>query len=125
MQRRQIVEDDFLRQNVGIVVVDGLDTQEREVAFVFLGRPNLAGDDAAGAQAEAANLAWRDVDVVGAGKIIVVGASQKAEAVGQDFERPFAEHQAILLDPFLEDFEDEVLFLEAAVIARAFLLWRS
>ena len=65
---------------------------------------------AAGAQAETANLARRDVDVVGAGQIVVIGAAQEAEAVGQDFERAFAEHQAVLLDALLEDLEDQVLF---------------
>ena len=116
MQRRQVVEDHFLREDVGIVVVDRLDAEQGEVAFVLLGRANLPGDDGAGAQAETANLARRDVDVVGAGEIVVVGAAQEAEAVGQDFERAFAEHQAVLLDPLLEDLEDQVLLLQAAYI---------
>ena len=64
-------------------------------------------------QAEAADLAGRDVDVVGAGEVVVVGAAEEAEAVGQDFERPLAEHQAVLLDPLLEDLEDQVLLLQA------------
>ena len=116
VQRRQVVEDDLLREQVGVVVVDRLDAEQREVALVLLRRADLAGDDGAGAQAEAADLARRDVDVVGAGQVVVVGAAEEAEAVGQDLERALAEHQAVLLDPLLEDLEDQVLLLEADVL---------
>ena len=71
-------------------------------------------------QAEAADLAGRDVNVVGAGQVVVVRAAEEAEAVGQDFQRPLAEHQAVLLDPLLEDLEDQVLLLQAGVLADAF-----
>ena len=40
---------------------------------------------------------------------MVVGAAEEAEAVGQDFERALAEHQAVELHPLLEDLEDQVL----------------
>ncbi len=56
VQWRQIVEDDLLRQDVGILIVDRLDAEQGEVALVLLGRANLAGDDGAGPQAEAADL---------------------------------------------------------------------
>ena len=106
----------------GIVVIDGLDAQQGEVAFVLLGRPDLPGHDGPGAQAEPANLARRDVDVVGAGQVIVIGAAQEAEAVGQDFERAFAEHQAVLLDAFLEDLEDQILLFETGIVGKALVL---
>ena len=44
---------------------------------------------------------------------MVVGAAEEAEAVGQDFERPLAEHHALELHPLLEDAEDQLLLLEA------------
>ena len=44
---------------------------------------------------------------------MVVGAAEEAEAVGQDFQRALAEHQAVELHPLLEDAEDQVLLLEA------------
>ena len=47
---------------------------------------------------------------------MVVGAAEEAEAVGQDFERPLAVHQAVELHPLLEDAEDQVLLLEAGDI---------
>ena len=113
VQRRQVVEHDFLRQEIGVVIIDRLDAQQREVAFVLLRRADLAGDDRPGAQTEAANLARRDVDVVRAGEVVVIRAAQETETVGEDFQRAFAVHQAVLLDPFLEDLEDQVLFLES------------
>ena len=118
MQRRQVVEEDLLGEQVRIVAVDRLDAQQGEVALVFLRRANLAGDRGAGAQAEAANLAGRDVDVVGAGEVVVVGAAEEAEAVGQDFQRALAEHQAVELHPLLEDLKIRSCFLMPVISAR-------
>ena len=42
---------------------------------------------------------------------MVVGTAEKPEPVGQDFERPLAEHQPVELDPLLENAEHEVLLL--------------
>ena len=116
MQRRQVVEADLLAQLVGVFEVDRLDPQQGEVPLVLLGRTDLSGDDGPGLQAETANLAGRNVDVVGAGQIVVVGTAQEAEAVGQDLEGTLAVHQAVLLDPLLEDLEDQVLLLEPHVV---------
>ena len=49
---------------LGIDAVDGFDPQQAEELLVVLRRAHLAGDAVAGAQAEAANLRLRDVDVV-------------------------------------------------------------
>ena len=114
MQRRQIVEENFVGQLVRIVAVDRFDAQQCEVSFVFFRRANLAGHGRAGAQTEAANLAGRYVNIVGAGKIVVIGTAQEAEAVGQNFQRPFAEHQAVHLHALFEQLEDQVLPLDAA-----------
>ncbi len=122
MQRRQVVEADLLAELVGVLEVDRLDAKQGEVALVFLGRPDLAGDDGAGLEAEAADLAGGDVDVVRAREVVVVGAAEEAEAVGEDFEGPLAVHQAVLLDPLLEDLEDQVLLLQAGVLGDALLL---
>ena len=105
----------------GILVVDRLDPQQGEVALVFLGRADLARDRRPGLQAEAANLAGRNVNVVGAGEVVVVGAAEEAEAVGQDFQRPLAVHQPVELHPLLEDLEDQVLLLDAGVVGEVFL----
>ena len=114
VDRLQIVEEDFSREQVRVVAVDGFDAEQREVAFVFFGRADRAGDRVAVAEAEAADLARRDVDVVGAREVVVVGAAEEAEAVGQDFERALAVHQAFELHPLFEDAEDQLLLFEAA-----------
>ena len=87
----------LLRKLVRIVEVDGLNAQQCKVPFVFLRRPNLPSDRDAGSQSKAANLARRNVNVVGAGKVVVIGTAQKTETIGQDLQRPFAEHQPIEL----------------------------
>ena len=51
----------------------------------------MAFDGVAGAQAEAADLRWRDVDVVRARQIIGVGRAQEAETVGQNLDDAFAD----------------------------------
>ena len=122
MHGREVVEEDFLGEVVRVVAVDRLDAQQGEVSFVFLRRANRAGHRVAVAEAEAANLARRDVDVVRAGKVVVVGAAEEAETVGQDLQRPLAVHQPLELHPLLEDAEDQLLLLEAADVGDLFHL---
>ena len=121
MQRRQLVEGDLGRQQVGVLVVDRLDAQQGEIALVLLRRADLARNGRPRLQAEAANLAGRDVDVVGAGKIMVVGTAEEAEPVGQDLQRPLAVHQPVELHPLLQNPEDQVLLLDAGVVGEVFL----
>ncbi len=52
---------------------------------------------------------------------MIVGAAQKAEAVRQHLQRPLSIHQSVELDPLLQDAEDQVLPLDAGVIAQVFL----
>ena len=111
----------FSDSRFGILIVDGLDSQQREVALVFLRRANLARHRGPGAQPEAANLARRDVNVVGAREVVIIGAAKKAEAVGQDFQRAFAEHQAVELHALLEDLEDQILLLDPHEVGQVFL----
>ena len=47
---------------------------------------------------------------------MVVGAPQKPEPVGQNLERPFAEHQPVELRPLFQDPEDQVLLFQAGVV---------
>jgi hypothetical protein len=80
----------LLRRILGRSKLISLDLQQREVALAVLRRADLAGDGVAGAQVEAADLAGRDVDVVGAGQVGAVRRAQEAEAVLQDFEHAVA-----------------------------------
>ena len=113
IERREVVEEDLVAGFLGRLEVDGVDLDEREVALAFLGRADLAGDGVAGAQIEAADLRGRDVDVVGAGKIVVLGRAQEAEAVGQAFEHAFGEDETALFGLRLQDLENELLFAQA------------
>lgn len=72
----------------------------------------MAGDSGPGAETEASDLAGADVDIVGAGEVVVVGAAEEAESIGENFECAFSEHESIEAGAFLEDSEDEVLFFE-------------
>ena len=113
IQRRQVVEEDLVARFLGRFEVDGIDFDQREVALAFLGRADLAADGVAGAQIETADLAGRDVDIVGAGKVVVLGRAQEAEAVGQAFQHAFAEDQPALFGLGLKDLEDQFLLAQA------------
>ena len=113
IERRQVVEEDLLARDVGVLEVDRLDLDQGEVALPFLGRADLAGDRVAGAQVELADLRRRDVDVVGARQVVVLGRAQEAEPVGQALEHALREDQPLLLGLRLQDLEDQVLLAHA------------
>src|SRR5260221_14060691 len=102
VQRSEVVEKDLLGEQVWVLKVDRLDSQQGKVALVLLWWADLSGDRRPRAQAKPPNLARRDVDIIGAREVVIVGAPQKAEPVGQDLECPFAEHQPVQLNPLLE-----------------------
>ena len=81
IERRQVLEEQLVARLVGRLEVDRLDLDQREVALAFLRRPDLPGHRVAGLQVELADLRRRDVDVVGARQVVVVGRAQEAEAV--------------------------------------------
>ena len=107
---------------LGVFTVDRLDAQQGEIALRLLGRTNLPLHHVTVAQAEAANLAGADVNVVGAGKIVVFGAAQESEAIRQDFQHALAVHQAVLANARAENLENQVLLLESDEIRDALLL---
>ena len=69
----------------------------------------MAVDGVAGAQAEAADLRGRDVDVVGAGQVVGFRRAQEAEAVGEHLDHAFADDIDFLLGELLEDAEHQLL----------------
>ena len=113
IERRQVVEEDLLARDVGVLEVDRLDLDQGEVALPLLGRPDLPGDGVAGAQVELADLGGRDVDVVGARQVVVLGRAQEAEPVRQAFEHALREDQSLLLGLRLQDLEDQILLAHA------------
>ena len=56
VERRQVLEEHALLAAGRRLEVDRLDLDQREVAFAFLRRSNLAGDGVAGVQVELADL---------------------------------------------------------------------
>ena len=113
VERREVLEEDLLADLLGRLEVDRLDLDQREVALALLRRPDLAGHGVAGVQVELPDLRRRDVDVVGAGQVVVVGRAQEAVAVRQHLEHAFGEDQAALLGARAQDLEDELLLAHA------------
>src|SRR5262249_39549320 len=113
---------DLLGQQFRVAVIDRFNAEEGEISLVFLGWPDLTRNHRARAQAKPANLAWRNIDVVGAGEIVVIRTAQESEAVRQNFQRALAEHESVLLHPLLKDLKNEILFLQAGVIDQSFVL---
>ncbi len=114
IERRQVVEENFVARDFGVFEIDGFHFNQREVALAILGRAHLAGDGVAGAQIELADLRWRDVDIVRAGQIVIFRRAQEAEAVGQAFEHAFGEDQPVLFGLGAQDLENQFLFAHAA-----------
>src|SRR2546426_255394 len=81
IERGQVVEQDLVAGDFGVLVIDLLDLEQGEVPFALLGRADLAGHDIAGSQVEASDLGWGDVDVVRSGEVVGVGSPKKSEAV--------------------------------------------
>ena len=114
IERGQVVEEDLVARLFGRLEVDGLDLDQGEVFLAFVGRADVAADGVAGFEVEFANLRGRDVDVVGAGQIVVVGRAQEAVAVGQNLEHAFGKDVAFFFALGLKNLEDQVLLAEAA-----------
>src|SRR5208337_57840 len=83
IKRGEVVKEDFVAGDLGVLKIDSFNLDEGEVALAVLGRADLAGDGVAGTQVEFANLRWGDVDVVGAGEIVIFRCAEEAEAVRQ------------------------------------------
>ena len=86
-----------------------VDLEQREIALAFLRAADVAVDGVAGAQAEAADLRGRDVDVVGAGQVVRFRRAQEAEAVRQHFDDAFADDVGLARRELLEDAEHQLL----------------
>ena len=122
MQRRQVLEDGrpgFLFRRMA---VDRLDLHEGEVLLALDGQADRPFDDQAGAQAEPANLAGRDVNVFRRGQVVVGGAAQEAVAVGQDFEGAGAADDLAAFDLPADDGHDQLAAVHAGVFGDAFAL---
>src|SRR6059036_106758 len=117
IERSQVVKQDLVARDLGILEIDLLDLEEREVALALLGRADLAGYDVSGSQIEATDLGWGDVDVVRSGEVVGVGSPKKAEAVRECLQHALPVNDPVLLGLGLENGEDQLLL---AQVRRAF-----
>jgi len=113
-QRREVLEQDLVLGRFRLVVVDLVDLEQGEIALVVLGRTDGAGDGVAGAQGETADLAGRDVDVVGSGEEGGVRRAQETKTILKDLQHAAAIDVLALLGVRLENGEDEVLLAGTA-----------
>ena len=107
MDRRQVAEDRTAAGRLGVDAVDGVDAEHAPVLLGLARRADRAGDAVADPQAEAADLAGADVDVVRARQQAV--AAQEAEALVDDVEDAGRVVVAGALRLALEDELDEVV----------------
>src|SRR5262249_18683723 len=112
IKRRQVVEEDLVASFLRRLEVDRVDFDQREVTLAFLGGADLTADGIACAEIESANLRGRNVHVIRAGQIVVLGGAQEAETIGQAFEDAFGEDQTALFRLDLQDLEDEFLLTQ-------------
>jgi hypothetical protein len=97
---------------VGRLEIDRVHFQQSEVALPIPRRSDLAVHGVAGAQAESADLAGADINVVGAGEVVRFRTAQEAEAVGQDFQRAVALDRLIVVGEIFEDREHDILLAQ-------------
>ena len=97
------------------MAVDHLDLHQGEVLLPLNGQANRPLNDQAGAQAEAANLTGRDIDVLRRSQVVVGGAAQEAVAVGQHFQRAGTAHHLAALDLTAYHGHDELGAVHAGV----------
>ncbi len=109
VERRQIVEMDLVAYALRVFEIDGVDFDEGKISLAVFRRANLAIDGVAIAQAKAADLVGRHIDVVGAGEVIRLRAAQKAEPVRQDFDDACAADLDAALGQLFQDREHHVL----------------
>ena len=121
MDRRQVVVEDGLLDEIRLLTVDRVDAEERKEALVFvalaspLRRSDLSAHDVPGAQAESTDLRRGDVDVFLALEVVVIRGPQEAEVVRQDLEDTLAFEQLTTLGLSFEYSRDQVLLAQAAV----------
>src|SRR5262249_27525281 len=114
IKRSEVIEENLVARDLGVLKVHGFDFDQREVALAVLGRPDLSGDSVAGAQVELADLRRRDVDVVWAGEVVVLRRAEEAEAVRKALEDAFRKDETALFGLRAENLENELLFAHTA-----------
>src|SRR5205823_4282270 len=82
---------------------------QRKVFLALMRRPHIAADRIARLEVELAYLRWRDINVIRAGEVVVIGRPQKSVTIGQNLQHAFSEDVPFLLTLRLQNLEDQVL----------------
>ncbi len=110
IEGRQVVEMHLVARLLRVLEIDRIAFEQCEIALAFLRGAYHPLDRVAGAQAQFTYLRGRDIDVIGARKVIGVGGTQKAEAVLQDFDHAFTDDLDFAGRQLLEDRKHQFLF---------------
>jgi len=112
-QRGEVLEQRLVLRRFGRLTVDRGDLRQREIALAGFRRTDATGQVVAGAQVEAADLARRDVGVVGTSEVRSIGRTQEAETIGQDFQHALRGDALAVTREHLEQGEDHFLLAHA------------
>ena len=116
IERGEIVEIDPVADALRVLEIDQVDLEQGEIALPVLGRADLTLDGIAGPETEAADLARRDIDVVGTRQIVRLGRPQEAETVLEDFQHAVAGNDDIVFRELLQDREHHVLLAQGRCV---------
>ena len=119
IQRGEVVEVHLVALLVGVLEIDQVDLEQREVALSVLGAADLPLDGVAGPQRKAPDLRRGDIDVVGPRQVVGVGRAQEAEAVLQHLDHAGAGDVDLLGRKLLEDREHQLLLAHGAGVLDA------
>src|SRR5690606_19337148 len=107
---------------LGVVTVDRLDLEQRQIALALLRRPDLTEDRVPGPEVETLDLRRADVDVIRPVEVVPVLGPEEAVSLGQDLEHALAAQDHVAVEQFLLDPEDEILFTKAGIVRDIALL---
>ena len=110
---------------LGILEIDRIDLEQREIAFALLGASDNALDRVAGAQTKFADLRGRNINVVRPGEIIGVGRTQEAEAVLQHLDDAFADDLDVATGELFQNCEQQLLLAQERGVLHLVLFGES
>ena len=115
-QGGQVFKHDLVFVVLRQVVVDFVEFCQRKVALAVFGDADFAFDHVARMQVEATHLARADVDVVRAGGVAGVWATQETKTVGQDLKHTIGKNLFTRAGALFDDGKHELLLAHAASV---------
>jgi len=112
VERRQIIEIDPVAQPVGLLEIDPIDLNHREIALAVARAADLAFDRVARSEPEAAYLVWADINIVWTGKVIRLGRAQEPEAVNKHFQNAVTRDWHVVFGHLLQNRKHQFLLAQ-------------